>query len=229
MAPRSRAGGWSRWRSIARSRASARRPRSWSARSRWAPFPGLFRLAPADHLFYQLLHGVVQHPERCGSLKDLALLAHGWRAAAEDERAAVRARADAHAEARLLGAMLEMVEAAAAGRPPADTLGQRAVGRYLLYDQLLRWRPPQAMGRIYVEAAFALQGSGGGFRRFLREEMAGGLPWDAGDWTRRPAARPLVRASALLLRASRIALVGALAVPYLVRVRRALREARALP
>ncbi|HEX8391963.1 MAG TPA: nucleotidyltransferase family protein [Longimicrobium sp.] len=116
---------------------------------------GVLRPAPALHLWHLLVHGVVHHPERVGTVRDLLLMAAAFRNCSAGEVAWVRARtANALVPADLV-AMLDAAAALAAGKPPRDRFEVVAAVRYRLYLS----PQPGALARVFPRtwpAAFAL-------------------------------------------------------------------------
>ncbi|HYR11858.1 MAG TPA: nucleotidyltransferase family protein, partial [Longimicrobium sp.] len=96
-----------------------------------AGLPGILRLAPAAHLWHVLVHGVVHHPERRSTLREMLLLAAAVAACGADDLAGVEARAAAHPDAPLLLHALQAARALSLGRP-ADPFRAAAALAYLV-------------------------------------------------------------------------------------------------
>ena len=110
--------------------------------SRIAPIeaaPGLFRLAPADHLWHLLLHCGIQHPERSSALRDQLLIRHAVADCDAAELAAVRGAVRAHPRAAALQATLDA--ALADGRDEGDDSMMLAAARYAAGAVILRPQP----------------------------------------------------------------------------------------
>lgn len=69
--------------------------------------PGLWRLAPADHLWHVLTHAVVTHPSRRGRVRDLLLLRQAISACAAEDIGATRRRAANHELSGILRSALD--------------------------------------------------------------------------------------------------------------------------
>jgi len=121
---------------------------------------GLFRMAPANHLWHVLLHGTLHHPERRGSLRDVlvAAAAAGW--CAGGDLAEVERRCRAHPRGRLPARMLAMARSVAAGTP-VDGFRHEAAAAYLLYQLTLRYHPPTQLLLALARTTFALGESRG--------------------------------------------------------------------
>jgi hypothetical protein len=126
------------------------------------PVRGVLRLSPANHLWHVLVHGVVHHVERRGSLRELLLLQSARAACGAGDLREVERRATAHPAARPLRATLAMVEALAAGADPGDPFRAVAAVRYAL-GAGKGWGPGR-LGMAAASSAFALAEGGGAYR-----------------------------------------------------------------
>ena len=126
--------------------------------------PGVLRLSPANHLWHVLVHGVVHHVDRRGSLRELLLLRSARAACAADDLVEVERRAAAHPAARPLHDVLAMLAALAAGDGPGDPFRAVAAVRYaLIAGAGKRWRVGR-FGMAAAASAFALAEGGGAYR-----------------------------------------------------------------
>ena len=93
---------------------------------------GLSRLGAADHLWHLLVHSVVSHPHRRGSLRDVMLAAQAVRDCSPAELEEVERRSAGHWLARALRDLLAMARELAAGGPVRDRFRRQAAANYLL-------------------------------------------------------------------------------------------------
>jgi hypothetical protein len=128
------------------------------------PVRGVLRLSPANHLWHVLVHGVVHHVDRRGSLRELLLLRSARAACGAEDLREVERRAAAHPAARPLRATLRMLEALAAGARPDDPFRALAAARYALVAGAgKRWGSGR-FGMAAASSAFALAEGGGAYR-----------------------------------------------------------------
>lgn len=178
-----------------------------------ATAPGLFRLAPGDHLRHLVLHALADHPERRGSIRELLLLVQAVRACPPGTVPAACAGAVPAAGA----ALLEMAGALARGAAPRDEFGAAAASRYLV----VRWfGGSPRVARLFPQLGAVLVTLVSDRREYARL-------W--GDAVRRPPVAALSARSAAAARAVRVAtpplraarlLASSLAVAALVPVAR---------
>lgn len=135
----------------------------WEA-TRPTPAGGVLRLSAANHLWHVLVHGVVHHVERRGSLRELLLLCSARAACGTDDLREVERRAAAHPAVRPLRATLGMAEALAAGADPGDPFRAVAAARFaLMAGAGKRWGAGR-FGMAAASSAFALAEGGGAYR-----------------------------------------------------------------
>jgi len=128
------------------------------------PVRGVLRLSPANHLWHVLVHGVVHHVERRGSLRELLLLLSARAACSAHDLREVERRAAAHRAARPLRATLGMLEALTAGTDPGDPFCAVAAARYGLFAGAgKRWGAGR-FGMAAASSAFALAEGDGAYR-----------------------------------------------------------------
>lgn len=119
----------------------------------------LWRLEPREHLWHVLHHGVVEHPDRRGRLRDLLLTARAWAECSREERRAVRERSRRHPQSGALLGQLAMAESLAAGRTPEDRFREGAAGHYLLWSLLHPLGLPDTISAALFNAVVARLGS----------------------------------------------------------------------
>lgn len=93
--------------------------------------PPLERPGDADHLWHMLVHGVEQHPERRGRLRDALLMWRVWAACSAADVAEVERRVAGHANREAISATLEFVRGLNTDSPK-DPLRSFAVTRYAM-------------------------------------------------------------------------------------------------
>jgi hypothetical protein len=93
--------------------------------------PPLERPGDADHLWHMLVHGVEQHPERRGRLRDALLTWRVWAACTAADLAEVERRVAAHASRGALREVLDFVRGLNED-VRSDPLRSRAAARYAL-------------------------------------------------------------------------------------------------
>lgn len=126
--------------------------------------PGLFRMAPANHLWHVLLHGTLHHPERRGGLRDVLVAAAAVRWCAPGDLAEVERRCRDHPRGRLPERMLEMARGVVEGAP-ADRFRRQAAAAYLLYQFTGRYHPREALLLPLGRTVFALAEGAGEYAR----------------------------------------------------------------
>ena len=125
---------------------------------------GLSRLGAPDHVWHLLVHSVVSHPYRRGSLRDVLLIADALRDCSPTELEEVERRSASHRLARTLHAQLEMARELGAGGPvrpvPARSGGELSAagaawvaGILALLDDRLLERTVRAARRCRGAAA----------------------------------------------------------------------------
>jgi hypothetical protein len=129
------------------------------------PQAGLRRLRPVPNLWHVLTHGTLHHPERRGALRDLLVAAEAVRWCSAAELAEVERRAGAHRCGRLLGRMLTMARALAAGGPVDDRFARESATAYLVYAWTLRRRPSAQLLLALGRTAHALASGPGEYLR----------------------------------------------------------------
>ncbi len=119
-----------------------------------AGIEGLWMLAPADHAWHVLHHGVVLHPERRGRLRELLLVRDALARCTAAERAEVERRASPGVSA--LGATLELADLRPEGVPgPEDPFVDTAAARMVLVEFFGRCRFPALIEPAIGNRVFA--------------------------------------------------------------------------
>jgi Uncharacterised nucleotidyltransferase len=126
--------------------------------------PGLFRMAPANHLWHVLLHGTLHHPERRGGLRDVLVAAAAVRWCAAGDLAEVERRCRAHPRGSLPARMLAMARCVVEGAS-ADPFRRQAAAAYLLYQFNGRYHPSEALLLPLARTIFALGEGAGEYAR----------------------------------------------------------------
>lgn len=175
--------------------------------------PGLFRLHARDHLRHLLEHGVRDHPERRGSVRDLLLVAE-----------AVCRVPDAPAEAPGGGGqaernMLAMGRALAGGHAPPDAFAAEAAARYLVAGYLGSWLPPTKFRRDLGGALAAMVSHPREYAWLWGRTL--GRPLGAASSYRSPLLRRAALLAAPLLRSTRLLAASVAAVPFVLWARAA--------
>lgn len=129
------------------------------------PLAGLRRLRPIPNLWHVLTHGVLHHPERRGALRDLLVAAGAVSWCSPAELAEVERRAAAHRHASLLGRMLAMARALAAGGPVDDLFVRESATAYLVYAWTRRKHPAMPLLLALGRTAHALASGTGEYLR----------------------------------------------------------------
>ncbi len=93
---------------------------------------GLWRLAPVDHLWHVLTHGVVKHNDRRGRVRDLLLLQHAIAACSAEDIEATRRRAAKHQWSDILRLSLDHGVRRSRGEATDDPFEEVALVGYLL-------------------------------------------------------------------------------------------------
>jgi len=97
---------------------------------------GLSSLGAADHLWHLLVHTVVTHPHRRGSLRDVLLAGEALRDCSPAELREVEHRMAAHALSQPLGGLWAMARQLRDGVPLEDRFRREAAANYLLRGPL---------------------------------------------------------------------------------------------
>lgn len=170
--------------------------------------PGLFRLHPRDHLRHLLEHGVRDHPERRGSLRDLLLVADAVRrvpdATADPEPAVGGAAA--------VASLVTMGRALAEGRAPTDAFAAEAAARYLVAGYVGRWLAPTKFTRDVGGALAAMVSHPREYAWLWGRTL--GRPLGAASSYRSPMLRYAALVVAPVLRATRLLAASVAAVPF---------------
>ena len=188
---------------------------------------GLSRLSPVDHLWHVLVHTVVSHPYRRGSLRDVLLTAEALRDVAPSDLDDVRSRIAQHAHAVPLGTMLALVQSLVRGDAPVDQFRSYAAAHYLLRHRFA-WLAPWRALKPMTLTVFVLLGEP------LDRRMEWADAWDvspASTWTLLAAIQRvwprLGRGFRGLLQAMRLPFGRLLAVPVAARARYLAKQAEA--
>jgi len=188
---------------------------------------GLSRLSPVDHLWHVLVHTVVSHPYRRGSLRDVLLTAEALRDVAPSDLDDVRSRIAQHAHAVPLGTMLALVQSLVRGDAPVDQFRSYAAAHYLLRHRFA-WLAPWRALKPMTLTVFVLLGEP------LDRRMEWADAWNvspASTWTLLAAIQRvwprLGRGFRGLLQAMRLPFGRLLAVPVAARARYLAKQAEA--
>jgi hypothetical protein len=196
--------------------------------------PGLFRLAPPDHVAHMLAHVVVDHPDRRGRLRDTVLLRRAIAECSAEDLEAVRDHLSRSVHARELGEQLDFARAFAGGKPAQDPYELVAFTNFWMSEHLQRgWRGrvpiwKDIYGTVWVWASALVAA------RPVRQWLLDALLTPTADrsrlaatsWLERHAPR-LGRALRLTLRTIHYAMAGTVALPIAVAVRYAASRAGA--
>ena len=97
--------------------------------------PGLWRLAPADHLWHVLIHNVGKHAERRGRIRDLLLLRSAIVECSPDDINAIKRKAARHELSSVLSMTLNCVLGSSDGPAVDDPLKETALLAFLLANR----------------------------------------------------------------------------------------------
>ena len=97
--------------------------------------PGLWRLAPVDHLWHVLIHNVDKSPERRGRIRDLLLMRGALKACSNGDIATVKRKAADHELSNLLNKTLDCVLQTPDDPEIDDPLEETALLTYLLANR----------------------------------------------------------------------------------------------
>lgn len=173
-----------------------------------ADFAALRMLTPAEHLQHVVVHSALQHPERRGSLRDLAVIRHAIAMCTEGElRAAHGGLSRGEATA-----VLEFVLELTSGRVPVDPFRRTAAVGYLIAARF-RDRSPVTL-RHLAASAVALAESPRAYLQLLRAsvdpwELESSVAWVAALGRRMPRLGRAVRIAGALGRLALVALPAA--------------------
>jgi hypothetical protein len=129
--------------------------KTWPGAREIPACPGLWRLAPADHLWHVLIHNVGKHPERRGRIRDLLLLRSAIDACSPDDIAAVKRVAVGHVLTGELNKTLTCVLGSSDSPANNDPLEETALLAYLLAvrkENRARVYPTSGMVSLWVYA-----------------------------------------------------------------------------
>ena len=141
---------------------------------------GLSSLGAADHLWHLLVHTVVTHPHRRGSLRDVLLAGEALRDCSPAELKDVERRIAIHPFSQTLDELLDMARQLRDGLPVRDRFRREAAGNYVLRGPLgwlgfsRFWTP------AFVSALFAQLGGPAG--RHAEWALAWHRPPFASPW-----------------------------------------------
>jgi hypothetical protein len=196
--------------------------------------PGLFRLAPRDHLLHMLSHVVVDHPDRRGRLRDAILLRQALGECSAPDLDDLAREIAGSVYATELSQQLEFIRGMAAGDPNSDRYEKAAFAHFWLSERMQRgsreqiplWR--QIYGTVWIWAMSLVAG----WR--VRQWLLDGLHTPSADLSRFPVTAWLERrapragrALRVCLRAIHYLLAGAFAWPMAIAARRAAKRAGA--
>jgi hypothetical protein len=154
---------------------------------------GLSRLGPADHLWHLLVHTVVTHPHRRGSLRDVLLAAEALAQGTPAELGEVERLVANHPLSRPLADLLAMARELRDGAPVRDRFRREAAANYVLRGPLGWLGFSRFWSAAFVRALFAQLGGPTERRR----------EWTVA-WERPPFASPWGFAARLERRSPRV-------------------------
>ena len=192
---------------------------------------GLSRLAARDHLWHLLLHSVVTHPHRRGSLRDLLLVALALADCSPSELREVDGLLAGHPLCRPLGDMWAMARELRDGVPMEDRFRREAAANYLLRGPLGWLGFSRFWTSAFLSALFSLLGSAVDRRRewmmaWSRPDFPS--PWGFAARLERRAPR-LGSVCRNAVKVARLIVCRALAWPVAVAALRVARPPRTLP
>jgi hypothetical protein len=120
---------------------------------------GLSSLGAADHLWHLLVHSVVTHPHRRGSLRDVLLAAEALHDCSPAELREVERRMATHPLAPPLGELFTMARELRDGVPVEDRFRREAAANYLLRGPLGWLGFSRFWTSAFLSALFSLLGS----------------------------------------------------------------------
>ena len=120
---------------------------------------GLSRLGAADHLWHLLVHTVVTHPHRRGSLRDVLLTAEALHDSSPAELREVELLIAGHPLSQPLDELLAMARELRDGVPVRDRFRLEAAANYLLRGPLGWLRDSRFWTPAFASALFSLLGS----------------------------------------------------------------------
>jgi hypothetical protein len=178
-----------------------------------AAMPGLLRLSPADYAWHVLVHGIVAHPNRSGSLKDLLLLRDALGECSATQRGEVERRIAAHPESTRLGQALVIGDALLRYRPVTDVFADVAAANYLLASAASHPRLRHLVSWPFALSVFALLGERGERAQQWRRIWEDRRPSPHPSLARLEQAAPaLGRAARVVLRVARYAVARTAAI-----------------
>src|SRR5437660_9928228 len=125
---------------------------------------GLSRLGAADHLWHLLVHSVVSHPDRRGSLRDVLLAAEALRDCSPTELEEVERRSASHPLTLRLRDLVAMARELSAGGPVRDRFRREAAANYVLRGPLGWLGFSRFWTTAFLSALFAQLGGPAGRR-----------------------------------------------------------------
>lgn len=120
--------------------------------------PGLSRFGAADHLWHLLVHSVVTHPYRRGSLRDVLLTAEALRECAPGELREMERRIAAHPLSSHLSGLWAMAREFGDGSPVRDRFRREAAANYVLRGPLAWLGFSRFWTTAFLSALFAQLG-----------------------------------------------------------------------
>ncbi len=133
----------------------------WQHIEEISTLPGLWCLAPADHLWHVLTHAVMDHPSRRGRLRDLLVLHHATASCSAAEIKYTRQQAGKHELSEPLNRALNFAVRWSKGAVTEDPFEEIALVSYLLaqqkrnrsrvhptYGPINRWVHALLLGRV---------------------------------------------------------------------------------
>ncbi len=191
-------------------------------------FPELGRLPPLEHTWIILGHVTVDHTFRRGRIRDVLLLADAVADCSPDDRVMLSRRTATHPAGGVMDAQLAMAQAFSGDAPLVDAFESVALTNYVLQ---VRTRGvmelPGNLPEIASKLVFAILGGPTERRYFWAQETA--IPLEPSRFSfigRVQRKHPtLGRIWLLLFRVLRLPFALALAAPFVLMARRALRRA----
>ena len=132
---------------------------TWSGARPLDGAAGLSRLGAADHLWHLLVHSVVTHPHRRGSLRDVLLVAAGLGDCSAAELSQVERLIAGHPLSQPLGDVLAMARELRDGVPVRDRFRREAAANYVLRGPLAWLGFSRFWTVAFVRALFSQLGS----------------------------------------------------------------------
>ena len=176
---------------------------------------GLWRLSATDHLWHLLEHVTVDHPERCGLIRELLLIGVAAVECSDREMEHVRSRVSGHPRGDMMRTTLQMAEDLYGRRLVGDPLAGVTAIAYAVRTVLLGVPLPRVLEPHVYKWSFGLLLGRAARRRLWNDIWVLSLEYSLGrylGWLERRTGR-LGKGYRILLRLVRGALAIALALP----------------